>query len=55
MKLTHHIKWDIKGTAVQIEKGLINDILRVWKISRKFRIPTVSNFAVTYPWDLLVS
>ena len=36
----------LKGTVTQIEKALINDHIRVSKISRKFRIPTIYNFAV---------
>ena len=34
---------------MQIEKALITDRLRVSKLSRKFRIPTMYNFAVIYP------
>ena len=37
-----------KGAVMQIEKALINDCLRVSKVSGKFRIPTVYNFAVIY-------
>ena len=33
---------------MKIEKALINDRLRVSKVSRKFRIPTIYNFAVFY-------
>ena len=44
--------WDlspnIKGTVMQIKKALINDHLRVSKVSWKFRIPTIYNFAVIY-------
>ena len=43
----------VNGTAMQIQKALINDRLRFTKVSWKFRIPTVYNFAVTYPWNLL--
>ena len=43
----------IKGAVMRIEKALINDRLRVSKISWKFRIPTISNFAVIYPWKLI--
>ena len=39
---------------MQIEKALINERLRVSKVSWKFRIPTVSNFTVIYPWNLPV-
>ena len=34
---------------MQIEKALINDGLRVSKVSGKFHIPTVYNFPVIYP------
>ena len=30
---------------MQIDKALINDRLRLSKISEKFRIPTIHNFA----------
>ena len=39
----------IKGTVMQTEKALINDRLRVSKLSRKFLIPTIYNLAVIYP------
>ena len=45
----------IKGTVIKIEKALINDRLRVSKVSWKFRIPTIYNFAVIYLWNLLFS
>ena len=38
----------IKGTVMQIEKALINDRLRVPKVSWKFRIPTTYNIGVIY-------
>ena len=38
----------IKGTVMQIEKALINDGLRVSKVSLKFCIPTIYSFAVIY-------
>ena len=38
---------------MQIEKALIDDRLRVSNASWKFHIPTIYNFAVTYPWILL--
>ena len=38
----------LKGTVMQIEKALINNRLRVSKVSRKFRIPTIYNFAIIY-------
>ena len=40
---------EFKGTVMQIVKVLINYSLRVAKVSRKFRIPTIYNFAVIYP------
>ena len=40
---------------MQIEKAVINDRLGVSKVSWKFRIPTIYNFAVIYPWNLLFS
>ena len=43
------IDQNFKGTVMQIDKTLINDRLRVSKISLKFRIPTTYNFAVNYP------
>ena len=45
----------IKGTVMQIEKALINDRLSVSKISWKFRIPAIYNFAVICPWNLRFS
>ena len=45
----------IKGTVMQIEKVLINDCLRVSNVSWKSHIPTIFNFAVIYPWNLLFS
>ena len=45
----------IKGTAMQIEKALINNRLCVSKVSWKFRILTIYNFAVIYPLNLLFS
>ena len=38
-----------EGTVIQIEKALINDTLSVSKVSGKFRIPTIYNFAEIYP------
>ena len=40
---------------MKIEKALINDCLRVSKVSWKFRIRTIYNFAVIYLWNLLFS
>ena len=39
----------IKGTVMQIEKALINDRLRVSKVSWGFRIAIIYNFAVIDP------
>ena len=39
----------VKDTVVQIEKALINDRLRVLKLSGKRRISTIYNFAVICP------
>ena len=38
----------VKGAVMEIEKALINDRLRISKVSWKFHIPTISNFAVIY-------
>ena len=38
-----------KGTVIQIVKILINDHLRVSKVSWKLRIANIYNFAVIYP------
>ena len=37
---------ELKGTVIQIEKVFINDCLRVSKVSWKFHISTIFNFAV---------
>ena len=50
---THQI--NIKDTVMQIEKALINDSFHVSKVSWKFRISTIYNFAVIYPWNLQFS
>ena len=39
----------IKGTVMQIEKLLINDLLSVSKVTWKFAIATIYNIAVIYP------
>ena len=44
-----------KGTVMQMEKALINDRFRVSKVSRKLCIPTIYNFAVIFPLNLLLS
>ena len=45
----------IKGAVMQIEKALINNRLRVSKVFWKFCFPTVYNFAIIYPVNLLFS
>ena len=45
----------IKGTFMQIEKAHIYDCLPVSKLSWKFCVPSIYNFAVIYPWNLLFS
>ena len=45
----------IKCTVMQTEKALINDRVCVSKMSWKFRIPTIYDFAVIYPWNLVFS
>ena len=45
----------LKGTVMKIEKALISDCLRVSKVSWKSSIPTIYNFAVIHPWNLLFS
>ena len=47
--------WGFKGTVMSTEKVLIKDSLRVSKVSWKFWIPAIYNFAVIYPWNLLFS
>ena len=44
-----------KGTVTQIEKALINNRLYFSKMFWKFHVPTIYNFAVIYPWNLLFS
>ena len=44
-----------KGLVMQIEKVPINDRLRVSKVSQKFHVPTIYNFGVIYPSNLLFS
>ena len=45
----------VERTVMQIEKALINNHLRVSKVPRKCRIPTIYNFAVIYPSNFLFS
>ena len=45
----------LKGTVMKIVKALINDSLRVSKVSLKLRIPNIYSFAVIYPRMLLIS
>ena len=51
----NNFKQSFKDTVMQIEKALINDCLYVSKVSWKFRIANIYNFAVIYPWNLLFS
>ena len=44
-----------EGTAMQIEKALTIDRLHVSKVSWKFYMPTIYNFVVICPWNLLFS
>ena len=37
---------------MQTGKALMNDRLRVSKISKKFCITTICNFAIIYQWNL---
>ena len=46
---------NLKDIVMQIEKALMNDRLRIFKASWKFRIPFIDNFAIIYPWNLLLS
>ena len=46
-KIPASFKIAFKDTVMQIEIALINDRLRISKVSWKFRIPTIYNFAVT--------
>ena len=41
-----------KGKVMQFEKALTNGCLCISKVSWKFRIPTIYNLALTYPWIL---
>ena len=41
----------LKGIIKKTERALINDRLSVSKLSWKFYIPTIYNFAVIYPWN----
>ena len=43
----------IKGIVMLIEKALIIDRLFVSKVFWKFCIPTIYNFAVVHPWNLV--
>ena len=45
----------LKVLVTQIEKALINDRLRVLKMSGKIRIPTLYVLAVIYPRNLIFS
>ena len=45
---SNHLLHFAEGTTMQIEKALINDCLRISKVSSKFRFLTIYNFAVVY-------
>ena len=45
----------VKSTVMQAEKAQINDRLLASKVSWKFHIPTIYNFAVIDPWNLVFS
>ena len=45
----------LKVQSCKLKKALINDHLHVSKVSWEFRITTIYNFAVIYPWNLLFS
>ena len=49
------VKPRFKGIVIQTETALINNRLRVSKVSWKFRISNIYNFAVIYPWNLFFS
>ena len=53
------VNYFLKGLDAQIEKALVNDGLRISKVSWQFRTATgtatVYNFAVIHPWNLLFS
>ena len=55
-KSSHQTGMDLfKGIVMQIEKALINDRLRVTKVSLKFPIPTIYKFEVICAWNVLCS
>ena len=43
----------LKVYSCKLKKPLINDNLTISKVSWKFSIPTIYNFAVVYLWNLL--
>ena len=46
----------LKGTVKQVERSLVkDDHLHVSKVSKNFGTPTIYNFAVIHPWNLLFS
>ena len=47
-------KW-IKDAVIRTEKALLNDRLRVSKVSWKFHVSTIYNYALIYSWNLLFS
>ena len=46
--------WRPEVAVMQTEKALINDHVRVSKVSWKFRIPTIYSFAVIYSWKFAI-
>ena len=57
MKLIFGKQINIKadaGIVMQIEKALINGRLRVSKVSWKFCISVIYNFAIIYPWEVAI-
>ena len=46
---------NLKSTVKKTKKASINDCVRVSKVPWKFCISTICNFAVIYPWNLLIS
>ena len=47
--ITTQVRSSFKGPVMQIKEVLMNDHFRVSKVSQKFRILTIFNFAVIYP------
>ena len=55
IKIYEELWSKIREVKMQIEKALINDRLRVSKISWTFHVSTIYSFAVIYLWNLLFS